>query len=222
MNNRFSTFALSVALVSTSFITTAKEFVASYDGFYDRMKVVNKGEFTQAKVGFYLKEFSSGESCILSKGHIITEKQEFPLNFSQSMELLLPFDEKLDKDKAMVIAYPKNPEHECQLVMQIEALANHQTRFTKSELYTSYTELDDLIDDLSGFVLSTVFGFLMPDMVGVTLVFDQRVNLLSQSNNAVKCSDMRCTITMNSDWKDNSDELNFSIAPTKIIPYIEK
>lgn len=222
MNNRFSTFALSVALVSTSFITSAKDFVASYDGFYDRMKVVNKGEFTQAKVGFYLTEMSSGESCILSKGHIITEKQEFPLNYSENMELLLPFDEKLDKDKAMVIAYPKNPDHECQLVMQIEAPSNQQTRFSKSELYTSYTELNDLIDDLSGFVLSTVFGFLMPDMVGVTLVFDKPVNLLSQNNNAIKCSEMRCTITMNSDWQDNSDELKFSIAPTKIIPFIEK
>jgi hypothetical protein len=222
VNNRFSTFALSVALVSTSFITSAKEFVASYDGFYDRMKIVNKGEFSQAKVGFYLIDMSSKESCVLSKGHIITEKQEFPLNYSEQMELLLPFDEKLDKDKAMVIAYPKDPNHECQLVMQIEAPASQKTRFSKSELYNTYTELDDLIDDLSGFVLSTVFGFLMPDMVGVTLVFEQPVNLLSQNTNAVKCSEMRCTITMSSDWQDNSDELSFSTAPTKIIPFIEK
>jgi len=222
VNNRFSTFALSVALVSTSFITSAKEFVASYDGFYDRMKIVNKGEFSQAKVGFYLIEMTSKESCVLSEGHILTEKQEFPLNYSEQMELLLPFDEKLDKDKAMVIAYPENPNDECQLVMQIEAPVSQGSSFSKYQLYDTYIELDDLIDDLSGFVLSTVFGFLMPDMVGVTLIFDEPAKLLSQSDDTVKCSEMRCTITMNSDWDSNSEILKFSVSPSKIIPYIEK
>jgi len=222
VNNRFFTLVLSVALSSTSFITTAKEFVASYDGFYDRMKVVNKGEYTQAKVGFYLIERTSGENCILSEGHIITEKQEFPLSFSDKTELLLPFDEKLDKDKAMVVAYTKNPKHECQLVMQIEAFTGNDTSISKSELFETYRELDNLIDDLSGFILSTVFGFLMPDMVGVTIVFDQPVNLLSKSDNSIKCENTRCTITMNSDWDSNTDKLKFSVAPSKIIPYIEK
>ncbi|PAJ73311.1 hypothetical protein CJF42_16455 [Pseudoalteromonas sp. NBT06-2] len=222
MSNRFFTFGLSVAIVSASFITTAKEFVASYDGFYDRMKIVNKGEYNQAKVGFYLKEMSSGENCSLSEGHIITEKQEFPLNFSEQMELLLPFDEKLDKDKAMVVAYTKNPKHECQLVMQIEAFIDKKEFIAKSELFDTFTELNDLIDDLSGFVLRTVFGFLIPDMVGVTLLFDQPVSLLSKSDNSIKCVGTRCTIVINSDWDSSTEILSFSVAPSKVIPYIKK
>jgi len=222
VNNRFFTVAMGVALASCSFVTTAKDFMASYDGFYDRMKVVNKGEYTQAKVGFYLADMTSGDKCELSKGEIITEKQAFPLNYSEEMELLLPFDVKLDKDKAMVVAKTINPKHECQLIMQIEAPSDNRNSFSKAHLYNTYTEFDDLIDDLSGFVLSTVFGFLMPDTLGVTLIFDQPVQLLSQNQDDIKCTDSRCTITMNSGWKSNSESVNFSIAPTKIIPYIEK
>ncbi|SFD01102.1 DUF2987 domain-containing protein [Pseudoalteromonas denitrificans] len=222
MNKQFFILVCSSVLVFSSFLSSAKEFVVAYDGFYDRMKVVNKGEYNRAKVGFYLKELKSGKSCILSHGQIITEQQEFPLTFSPNMELLLPFDEKLDKDKAIVIAQTQNPKDECQLVMQIEASGSDKTQLAKNDLFEVYTELSDLMDDLSGFVLSTVFGFLMPDIVGITLIFDEPVTLLSKNESVMNCSDFKCKVVINDDWEDDMQTIRFSSAPSKIVPFIEK
>ena len=55
----------------------AKEFVMSYDGFYDRLKVVNKGDFQYARVNFYISDIGTNEVCSIKSGTILTEKNEY-------------------------------------------------------------------------------------------------------------------------------------------------
>lgn len=67
-------------LVTASFLAVAassavaKEFVMSYDGFYDRLKVVNKGDFQYARVNFYISDIGTNEVCSIKNGTILTEK----------------------------------------------------------------------------------------------------------------------------------------------------
>ena len=127
---------------------TDEPVVMSYDGFFDRMEVVNEGNFQHAKVGFYLKTYENAENCVLKEGKIVTERERFPLTYDDNGQLFLPFDKQLDTHKAMVIATPQSGQ--CQLSMQIEAPGPF-TRLTYAQAYTIEQEFDDLIGDLSGF-----------------------------------------------------------------------
>ena len=91
----------------SAFNVNAREFVMSYDGFYDRLKVVNKGDFQYARVNFYISDIGTNESCAIKSGTILTEKNEYPLNFTDKAQLLLPFDKQLDTDKAVIVVSRK-------------------------------------------------------------------------------------------------------------------
>lgn len=216
MNKRF----ISVALLGcTSFASVGGEFAVSYDGFYDRMKVVNKGDYLQARVGFYLVDANQPkDACEIASGKIVTEKSEQPFSFTQAGQLLLPFEQQLDKDKAVVVAQTLT--EQCQLKMQIEAIDNYQATFTQGALFDTFTELDELMDDLSGFFMTKVFSFLMPTMTGITLEFAQPVEVIGGAN--WLCDGLRCRVTVNDDWQTNPQTVSFSAAPVRILPYFEQ
>ena len=60
----------------SAFNANAREFVMSYDGFYDRLKVVNKGDFQYARVNFYISDIATNEACAIKNGTILTENNE--------------------------------------------------------------------------------------------------------------------------------------------------
>ena len=93
------------ALSFSSFKVAASEFVVAYDGFYDRLKVVNKGEFQYAQVNFYLTDIATNEVCTIKSGKSL-QQQEFDLTYTDQAQLLLPFDKQLDTDKAVIVVQP--------------------------------------------------------------------------------------------------------------------
>ena len=216
MNKHF----ISIALLSyASFASVSAEFAVSYDGFYDRMKVVNKGDYLQAQVGFYLVDANQPKvACDIASGKIVTEKTQQPLSFTSSGQLLLPFEQQLDKDKAVVVAQTRT--EQCQLNMQLEAIDAYQPTFTKGALFNTYTELNDLMDDLSGFFMTKVFSFLMPSMTGITLEFAQPAHVID--NTDWLCEGLRCRMTINDQWQDSQETVHFSAAPIRILPYFEQ
>ena len=155
-------------LVTASFLAVAassavaKEFVMSYDGFYDRLKVVNKGDFQYARVNFYISDIGTNEVCSIKSGTILTEKNEYPLNYTDKAQLLLPFDKQLDTDKAVIVVQPQNPVHDCQLKLQIEANELEGLALSKQSLLVINNELEELLTDLSGFFVSKLMWFLLP------------------------------------------------------------
>ena len=118
----------------SAFNVNAREFVMSYDGFYDRLKVVNKGDFQYARVNFYISDIATNEACAIKSGTILTERNEYPLNFTDKAQLLLPFDKQLDTDKAVIVVQPQNPDHDCQLKLQIEANELEDLTFSKQSV----------------------------------------------------------------------------------------
>lgn len=211
--------AAGLVLSALSFCATASEFVVSYDGFYDRLKVMSKGNYATADLGFYLVN-QKGEPCNIESGSIITKTNEYPLNYTSQSKLLLPFDETLDKDKALIVVHPKGGD-QCQLKMQMESNQTYGDSISMKQMADLYTEFDDLIGRLSGFFMRTLFSFMMPEVKGVTLIFDQVVADPIGADESVKCNENRCTIVVPESYSQNQ-RFTFSQPITQVIPHIEK
>jgi len=210
---------IAVALGAVASKAAATEFVVAYDGFYDRLKVVNKGEFQYAQVNFYLSDIATSEVCTIKSGKIITEKQEFDLTYTDKAQLLLPFDKQLDTDKAVIVVQPENPKHECQLKLQIEATDLADFELSKANLYTLNEEFDELLSDLSGFFVSKLMWFLLPEQQGVVLKFNGQDAI---SANDVSCKEQRCSIKVTDDWQDDNTVLSSHAELISATPWIVK
>ncbi|WP_157813479.1 DUF2987 domain-containing protein [Pseudoalteromonas spongiae] len=202
-----------------SLAANASEFVVSYDGFYDRLKVMSKGNYASADVGFYLIN-QNANPCTIESGSIITKTNEYPLNYTKTSKLLLPFDETLDKDKALIVVQPKAGE-QCQLKLQMESSQDYGDSVSLKQMAKLQTEFDDLIGRLSGFFMRTLFSFMMPEVKGVTLVFDNTVAAPMGAGDEIKCKDNRCTIE-SLDVEGEDKRLTFSQPIKQVIPYIAK
>ncbi|MGS0535673.1 DUF2987 domain-containing protein [Pseudoalteromonas sp. SaAl2] len=213
---------LLVGLLCSIFVSAtlqAKEFVVSYDGFYDRLKVVNKGDFQFAQVNFYITDIASNDACLIKTGRIITERQEYPLNYTEHAQLLLPYDKQLDTDKAVIVIEPQNDNHDCQLKLQIEAREFTNSDLNKQQLYRLNDEFDELLSDLSGFFVSKLMSFLLPEQKGVVLTFAEPVSIDDAAFNCVKNT---CHVSVTDDWQDDKTTFDVSASLTKVTPWIAK
>ena len=182
----------------------AKEVTFAYDSFYDRLKVVDKGQYEFARIGFYLVDTNTMKPCRLRSGEIVTENASFPLTYTEDAQLLLPFDKQLDKDKAKVIMVPHASEANCQLKMQIEAELFEQQSLSKADLYTIHQEFEQLLADLSGFFVKYLFSFLLPEQQGLILNFTTPDQVMT---NIGECQTNSCQVIVEESWQQNSTTL---------------
>ncbi|WP_282114762.1 DUF2987 domain-containing protein [Pseudoalteromonas arctica] len=214
------TNAIVLVLLSISaFNVNAREFVMSYDGFYDRLKIVNKGDFQYARVNFYISDIGTNETCAIKSGTILTERNEYPLNFTDKAQLLLPFDKQLDTDKAVIVVEPLNPVHDCQLKLQIEANELEGLAFSKQSLYTINEELDELLTDLSGFFVSKLMWFLLPEQKGVAVTFKSPMQFDDEN---ITCEKSVCYFAVEDSWEDDNAVLGDISNVIKVTPWIVK
>jgi len=212
-------------LVTASFLAVAassavaKEFVMSYDGFYDRLKVVNKGDFQYARVNFYISDIGTNEVCSIKNGTILTEKNEYPLNYTDKAQLLLPFDKQLDTDKAVIVVQPKNPVHDCQLKLQIEANELDGLALSKQSLLVINSELEELLTDLSGFFVSKLMWFLLPEQKGVVVTFNTPKQF---DDERITCEKSVCYFEVTDSWENNTTVLADINEVVKVTPWISK
>ena len=68
----FKAVVLAATLGASVGTATAGEFVVAYDGFYDRLKVVNKGDFQYTQVNFYLSDIAPNDVCKIKSGKIMS------------------------------------------------------------------------------------------------------------------------------------------------------
>ncbi|WP_394191043.1 DUF2987 domain-containing protein [Pseudoalteromonas atlantica] len=212
-------FAFVVVSSLLSARVQAKEFVVSYDGFYDRLKVVNKGDFQFAQVNFYITDIATGDECLIKTGRIITERQEFALNYTAQAQLLLPYDQQLDKDKAVIVIEPINEQHDCQLKLQIEAREFANINLNKHQMFQLNAEFDDLLSDLSGFFISKLMSFLLPEQKGLVLTFAQTVEI---DDKAFNCKDAVCHVAIPDEWENDNTVFTITSPLLKVTPWITK
>ena len=79
--------------------------------------------------------------------------------------------------------------------------------------------IDDLLSDLSGFFVSKLMWFLLPEQQGVVLKFNGQDAI---SANGVSCKEQRCSIKVTDDWQDDNTVLSSHAELISATPWIVK
>lgn len=151
-----------LALAQSSLASQQLEL--QYATFYSQMKTAAKGDFGQARLGFYLTDPQNGQSCSLLSARVSTPERVVPAEVTMDSELRLPYDDDLNLDKASVWVELGEPHERCDLSVQVMADASSGT-MAVHELQQRVQEMQSLLDKL-------------PAMEGV------RISLVSPSGTA--------------------------------------
>ena len=111
-----------------------------YQGFYNRLKQVNKGHYPLIELTFSVP---NKKLCHINSGTITTEKESFPLTVTKEQRIFLPFDDKLKSDRALINLDIEGKVEHCNISMQIRAKHTKQD-YHQSEIVQIQTEMDAL------------------------------------------------------------------------------
>lgn len=142
----------------------AEPISLEYAGFYQRLKQVNKGNYQLVEVAFSV---SKSNGCKLIDGTITTEKESFPLTFTQEQRIFLPYDGQLKSDRALINLNVEGDAKSCEIAMQVRS-KNTKKAYDRSELLQIETEMNDLLSMMQGFPMR----YFTSDIAGLNLEFD--------------------------------------------------
>ncbi|MCL1123753.1 DUF2987 domain-containing protein [Shewanella surugensis] len=147
-SNRFLlTQLLLSCLIFTQFCAYAAPFSLEYQGFYQRLKKVNKGHFQLVEVAFLVP---NKDKCRILSGNIATENNTYPLAYSDAQQLYIPYDPKLKSNRALINMDIEGESKDCSLMMQVR-VKTPKLSYDAAEVQQIQTEMDTLLSDMQGF-----------------------------------------------------------------------
>ncbi|MBW8186598.1 DUF2987 domain-containing protein [Shewanella nanhaiensis] len=135
-----------------------------YQGFYQRLKQVNKGHYPLVELAFFVP---GKDKCHIKSGTISTEKESFPLTITKDQRLFLPFDDKLKSDRALINLDIEGQAENCNISMQVRAKQT-KLNYAQSELLEIQAQMDALLDEMQGFPMR----YFSADIAGINFVFE--------------------------------------------------
>ncbi|ACJ29322.1 Conserved hypothetical protein [Shewanella piezotolerans WP3] len=157
---------LSLIILSCSAVH-AEPISLEYQGFYQRLKQVNKGNYQLVEVAFSV---SKANDCKVIDGTITTEKESYPLTITKEQRIFLPYDVKLKSDRALVNLNVDGDANSCAIAMQVRA-KNTKLAYEASELLQIQSEMDALLNQMQGFPMR----YFSSDIAGLNLEFGTEV-----------------------------------------------
>ena len=136
-----------------------------YSTFYSQMKTFAKGEFGDARLGFYLTDPQNGQRCGLVAARVSTQDKEVAGEVTIDSELRLPFDDDLNLDKAIVVVGLTEAHAACDLSVQVMADAPATPEVPLAELVSRQQQMQRLLDKMAGMVGQ----YFLPKMEGVRI-----------------------------------------------------
>ncbi len=199
----------SKALLLIGFMLFANSLLAQtvnlpYEGFYSRLALVSEQNYQFARVNFYLVTQADGSVCPIEKSALKTEANTLPLIVTSQGQVLLPINQQLKKDKALLVIETKTA---CTLKMSIEAEHRQLGQVSQRDLWVMFQEFDDLYGRLAGFFGRTVLSFMLPDLDALTLRFRQLPLDKSQFSH---CHELSCALTPSEAWQSQTAPLAFA------------
>ncbi|WP_028108568.1 DUF2987 domain-containing protein [Ferrimonas futtsuensis] len=147
---------------------SAGALTLDYKGFFDRMDKLYQPQINKLKLVFYFNNREQGTPCRVLDGRILRHERALPLLVGPDQQLLLPFDRDLRENAALIQLELENEQH-CDFAMQIQAEVLEQKSFTADEL----AEIRDQMNALMRSYAGVGFGWLQPEVKGVTLTLDE-------------------------------------------------
>jgi hypothetical protein len=134
-----------------------------YKPFYQRLKVLFKGDYPDSDIAFRLIDSSDKKlNCKLTSGKIFSNNYELPLVYTSRSRLLIPFERKLYDDKALLEIVT---EGECELSISLQ-LKRPKLNYRSDDIQTQLTQLYQFMGDLAG-----MSKFMLPELKGATVTF---------------------------------------------------
>jgi hypothetical protein len=192
----------------------AKESVFTYDGFYARLKKSEQAQYSQVTLTFLLRQQNSDQVCKIDQAQLTTDLVKQPLILASNGELLLPYDEEMNDNKAKIRLQQPDDAVPCDLNFRLRNKLPLQRQLALSEVKKIHQQFDQLMDEMAG-----IAKYMLPEIQGVTVLFSQPAQLVTPVD-YVQCQALQCTIDLNKAPADAM--LTFTVTPDYIVPWIPR
>ena len=160
-------------LIVPALCVAAPSLDLQYSTFYSQMKTFAKGEFGDARLGFYLTDPQSGQRCGLASARVSTLDRDVAAEVTVDSELRLPYDDDLNLDKATVVVGLTEAHAACDLSVQVMAdapsVSGSQWELKVAEVAERQQDMQALLSKLAGMVGK----YFLPEMAGVRVTLVQ-------------------------------------------------
>ncbi|MEI6858982.1 MAG: DUF2987 domain-containing protein [Shewanella sp.] len=180
-----------------------------YQGFYQRLKQVNTGNYPLIEVAFSVPNKSQ---CLVISGTITTENESFPLTITDAQRIFLPYDAQLKSDRALINLDIEGSADNCSISMQVRA-KNTKQSFNQKEILELQAEMNTMLSDMQGFPMR----YFSQDIAGVNFEFEPDSKILVHIDG--KENIITGKLRLSSEQINTLSVIQFSTKPLVISPW---
>ncbi|EJO2024818.1 DUF2987 domain-containing protein [Vibrio parahaemolyticus] len=161
----------SAALLLSSPITHAQEYMFTYSKLYTQLKNNTKEGHDDLKVGVFFVDARTKQLCAIEKAWMEKEEHYEEFVIPASKELPLPIDKNLKSANPLVFVHtPKDSRCDYSLVVMTKEPLQGSVSF--EQLKPLMPQMQSMLEDLGGMFA----GWFTPEVQGVTMEFANELN----------------------------------------------
>ncbi len=161
----------SAALLLSSPITHAQEYMFTYSKLYTQLKNNTKEGHDDVKVGVFFVDARTKQLCTIEKAWMEKEEHYEEFVIPASKELPLPIDKNLKSANPLVFVHtPKDSRCDYSLVVMKKEPLQGSVSF--EQLKPLMPQMQSMLEDLGGMFA----GWFTPEVQGVTMEFANELN----------------------------------------------
>ncbi|EGR1577819.1 DUF2987 domain-containing protein [Vibrio parahaemolyticus] len=161
----------SAALLLSSPITHAQEYMFTYSKLYTQLKNNTKEGHNDVKVGVFFVDARTKQLCAIEKAWMEKEEHYEEFVIPASKELPLPIDKNLKSANPLVFVHtPKDSRCDYSLVVMTKEPLQGSVSY--EQLKPLMPQMQSMLEDLGGMFA----GWFTPEVQGVTMEFANELN----------------------------------------------
>ncbi|EIZ1338761.1 DUF2987 domain-containing protein [Vibrio parahaemolyticus] len=161
----------SAALLLSSPITHAQEYLFTYSKLYTQLKNNTKEGHDDVKVGVFFVDARTKQLCAIEKAWMEKEEHYEEFVIPASKELPLPIDKNLKSANPLVFVHtPKDSRCDYSLVVMTKEPLQGSVSY--EQLKPLMPQMQSMLEDLGGMFA----GWFTPEVQGVTMEFANELN----------------------------------------------
>ncbi|HCM0818313.1 TPA: DUF2987 domain-containing protein [Vibrio parahaemolyticus] len=161
----------SAALLLSSPITHAQEYMLTYSKLYTQLKNNTKEGHDDVKVGVFFVDARTKQLCAIEKAWMEKEEHYEEFVIPASKELPLPIDKNLKSANPLVFVHtPKDSRCDYSLVVMTKEPLQGSVSY--EQLKPLMPQMQSMLEDLGGMFA----GWFTPEVQGVTMEFANELN----------------------------------------------
>ncbi|MBM4941476.1 DUF2987 domain-containing protein [Vibrio parahaemolyticus] len=161
----------SAALLLSSPITHAQEYMFTYSKLYTQLKNNTKEGHDDVKVGVFFVDARTKQLCAIEKAWMEKEEHYEEFVIPASKELPLPIDKNLKSANPLVFVHtPKDSRCDYSLVVMTKEPLQGSVSY--EQLKPLMPQMQSMLEDLGGMFA----GWFTPEVQGVTMEFANELN----------------------------------------------